>query len=380
MKAKLTKRHVESLPVKASRYDVFDGELSGFHIRISPNGKRTYQLYYRTGSGQERRPKIGQHGAITCEQARDIAKRWLAEVAMGGDPSLVRTNAREAPTVSQVCDRYLDHSRMRLKSSTCQTYSWLIEKLIKPALGARKVGELRRADIESFQRGLAGTPRNANQAISLLGTIMKYAEAHELIEPGANPCRHVAAFKTSRLERYLSEEETLRLYKALDVFEREQRAPLHAIAAIRLLLTTGCRKNEICTLQWPHVDLESATLNLPDSKTGAKRVRLNSAAVAILQELPRVQDNPFVIVGDRSGKPLVGLQRIWERVRREAGIEDVRLHDLRHNFASQAISMGVPLPIIGALLGHKSLQATSRYAHLADDPIRAASETRSDRA
>lgn len=374
MKVKLTKRQVESFAVRPKRYDIFDSELPGFHVRISPTGNRTYQLYYRTRSGQERRPKIGLHGPISCEEARDIAKQWLAEVAMGRDPSLLRAQARAAPTIAQICDRYLEHSRTRLKSSTCQTYAWLIGKLIKPALGAHKVAELRRADIESFQRSLAATPRNANQAISLLGTIMTYAEAHELIEPGSNPCRHVAAFKTSRLERFLSQDETLRLLKTLDLFEHELRAPTHAIAAIRLLLLTGCRKNEICTLQWPHVDLQSGTLNLPDSKTGAKRVRLNSAAVEVLAAIPQLPGNPFVIVGERPGQPLVGLQRIWERIRREAQLEDVRLHDLRHNFASQAISMGVPLPVIGALLGHKSLQATSRYAHLADDPIRAASE------
>lgn len=353
---------------------MFDTELTGFHVRVSPAGKKTYQLYYRTSSGQERRPKIGQHGLINCEKARETAANWLAEVTLGGDPGQTRTNARKAPTIADICNRYLEQGRDRLKASTIANYAWLISKLIEPALGSRKIGELKRRDIEIFQRSLAATPRNANQAVSLLGTILNYAEAHGLIEAGRNPCRHIAAFKTRRLERYLNQDETQRLRQTLERFEHEQRASPHAIAAIRLLLTTGCRKNEICQLQWAHVDLDGKTLHLPDSKTGAKRVRLNSAACDILARTPRIPENPFVIAGENAGRPLVGLQRIWERIRAEAGLEDVRLHDLRHNFASQAISMGVPLPVIGELLGHKSLQATSRYAHLADDPVREASE------
>jgi integrase len=373
-KLKLTKRSVEALPIKTTRYDVFDADLTGFHVRVSPSGRKTYHLYYRTNSGHERRPKIGQHGLISCEQARDAAANWLAEVTLGGDPGQARSEARQAPSVADMCERYLEHCQGRLKASTVATYAWLISKVIVPALGARKIGELQRREVELFQRSLATTPRNANQAISLLGTILTYAESHGLIEPGRNPCLHIPAFKTRRLERYLSPDEMQRLLETLDRFEREQRASPHAVAAIRLLLTTGCRKNEICKLQWAHVDLDSKSLHLPDSKTGAKRVRLNTIASDILAAIPRIPGNPFVIAGEVSGQPLVGLQRIWERVRAEAELEDVRLHDLRHNFASQAISMGVPLPVIGELLGHKSLQATSRYAHLADDPVREASE------
>ena len=175
------------------------------------------------------------------------------------------------------------------------------------------------------------------------------------------------------MERFLSEKEITRLATALDEAAKTNGNPFHA-AAIKLLLLTGCRRSEILGLQWQHVDFERQCLRLPDSKTGAKVVYLNAPALSVLHELPRVDGNPHVIIGNRKGAPLVGLAKIWASVRRNAGLDDVRLHDLRHSFASVGVIGGLSLPIIGALLGHKHAMTTARYAHLSADPVRAANE------
>ena len=375
MRLKLTKRAVENLSPAAERYTVHDTDLTGFQVRVTPGGRKTYHVYYRSRSGQERRPKIGVHGQITTEQARKIARDWLAEVTAGGDPSEARRTARASVTVADLCDRYMaDHATSKAKASTCRQYQWLIDKYIKPALGSCKLADLSRTHVEAFHRRAATTPRNANQALSLLSTMCRRAADWGDLPAGSNPCAGIRPYSTRKLERYLTEPEMTRLSDTLDRFETERRASAHAIAAIRILLATGCRKNEICRLEWDEVDWARKELRLRDSKTGAKRVPLSSAALDLLRDVPPVPGNPYVIAGFRPGMPLGGLQHIWERIRREAGLEDVRLHDLRHSYASWAISDGVPLAVVGRLLGHKTPQATSRYAHLADDPVRDAAE------
>lgn len=375
MKAKLTKRKVESLKPTDKRYIVHDTELPGFQLRVEPSGRLTYLVYYRTKSRQERRYTLGQHGHITTEQARCLAQDALSDVRAGKDPSEDRRLARTSASVEELCNRYMDeHAAVDLKPSTQKQYRWLIEKCIVPHIGKLRVIDITRSDIERLRRLLSVTPRNANQAVSLLSTIFNRQEALRLLPPSANPCASIRPFKTKRLERFLSGSEIDALAKTLDKFEREGRATAHAIAAVRLLITTGCRKNEICRLRWDEVDFERRELRLSDSKTGAKRVPLNTSAVDILSEIPRLPDNEYVIVGHEPGAPLIGLQHIWERIRAAAGLNDVRIHDLRHTFASVAISSGIPLALVGRLLGHATPQATSRYAHLADEPVREASE------
>jgi integrase len=188
-----------------------------------------------------------------------------------------------------------------------------------------------------------------------------------------NPARGVKKPPVRTLERFLSEEEIARLAGALDDEAQATGSP-NAATAIKLLLLAGCRRGEILGLKWQHVDFERRCLRLPDSKTGAKVVYLNAPALALLQELPRVEGNPHVIAGATKGGPLSGIDKVWFRVRKKAGLIDVRLHDLRHSFASVGAIGGLSLPVIGALLGHKHAATTARYAHLSADPVRAANE------
>lgn len=197
---------------------------------------------------------------------------------------------------------------------------------------------------------------------------MSWAEDAGFRPYGSNPCRGVAKYRVNNRERFLSEDEFARLGSMLTSLEEEEGA--FVIAAVRLLLLTGARLNEILTLSWSWVDLERKLLLLPDSKTGQKAIRLNDAAVDVLKALPRLKSSPHVFPGRKAGEHIVNLQKPWRRIREAAGLEDVRLHDLRHSFASVAAASGASLQMIGKLLGHTRPQTTARYAHLADDPTR----------
>ena len=179
-------------------------------------------------------------------------------------------------------------------------------------------------------------------------------------------------FKEEKRERFLSDEEYQRLGAALKEIEAERSETASAIAAIRLLMLTGCRLSEIQKLRWEHVDLDVGELRLTDTKTGAKLVYLGDPAIAVLRGIDRQENNPWVIAGRKPGSHLTDLQHPWRRIRKRAGLDDVRIHDLRHSFASGGLLVGEGLPMIGKLLGHTQVQTTARYAHLANDPIKSA--------
>ncbi len=221
---------------------------------------------------------------------------------------------------------------------------------------------------------LRETPYQANRMLALLSKMMQLSEKWGLRPDGSNPCRHVERFKETKRERYLSAIELARLGDVLTERERMAMETPSVIAAVRLLILTGCRLSEILTLRWEHVDFIGACLRLPDSKTGAKIVHLNAPALAVLAAIERKDTLPWVIVGEKPEAHWVNLQKPWRRIRTAAGVPDVRLHDLRHSFASVAVGLGEGLAMIGKLLGHTQTQTTARYAHLASDPVKAATE------
>jgi integrase len=203
--------------------------------------------------------------------------------------------------------------------------------------------------------------------------MMNLAEAWGLRLDGSNPVRHVKKYREDKRERYLTKAELQRLGTVLADAQIKRSESPFAVAAIGLLVLTGARLNEILTLRWEYVDLENEVLRLPDSKTGAKLIYLNAVAINLLRTMPRMAGNPYVIAGKNSGARLINLQKPWRRIRAKANLDDVRIHDLRHSFASVAAGTGMSLPMIGKLLGHSQPVTTARYAHLAVDPIRAAS-------
>lgn len=374
MKAKLTVKSVEAVKPGSADVILWDSELAGFGCKVTPKGKRTYFLYYRTKDGQQRRPAIGAHGPLKPEAARTIAKRWLEEVAQGRDPSLSRTQDRAAPTVKELCGRYLaEHAETRKKATSVRNDRRLIDTHVIPALGPKKVAAVTRADIAALHHSLRSTPYEANRMLAMMSKMLSLAERWGLRPDGSNPARNIDRYREEKRERYLSSAELARLWRVLHSEAATAKASQSAIAAIKLLMLTGRRLNEVLGLRWAWIDLDSKTLRLPDTKSGSLLVPVSDAAVTILLELKAAgRDDVFVIAGQRNGAPLVNLQKPWRALRALAGLEDVRIHDLRHTYASVGAGLGMSLPLLGRLLGHTQAATTSRYAHLAQDPVRIA--------
>ncbi len=372
---KITKRLVESIQPAAHDILEWDSELRGFGVRAKPSGVRSYLIQYRNQHGRSRRLTIGTHGRLTAEEARSEARRLLADVARGRDPAADRKSLRNAPTLAEFAERYMtEYAPGKKKPGTLGTDRTNLRCHILPALGTLPVASITKTDVVRLHQSMRETPGAANRTIQLVSHMLNVAEKWGVRPDGSNPCRHVEKYKGRKRERYLSAAELARLGDVLAAAEYTKTELPGSIAAIRLLIFTGCRRGEILTLRWEHVDFENACLRLPDSKTGARIIHLNAPALEILSVAERQDGNPYVIVGGKPGAHLVNLKKPWQRIRAQAELDDVRLHDLRHSFASVAVGLGESLHMTGKLLGHSQAQTTQRYAHLADDPVEAANE------
>jgi len=271
-----------------------------------------------------------------------------------------------APTVAELAARFLtEHADAKRKPRTAREYRRLFEKVILPALGLKRVAEVTRQDIARLHHAKRATPTEANRTLALVSVLFTFAERQGERPDGSNPCRHVERFPQRRRERFLSAEELARLGDTLAVY---RGSPYHP-ATIKLLVFMGARLSEVLGLQWQWIDFDRGEARLPDSKTGAKTIHLPAPALEVLAALPRIEGEPHVL-GARRGTTFI--EAPWRRIRTAAGLDDVRLHDLRHAFASVAASAGLALPIFGKMLGHTQAQTTQRYAHLASDPVKAA--------
>jgi integrase len=377
---KLTKRIVETAVPQSNKAIVLcDTELKGFQCKITPTGKRTYLLYYRNSEGQERRPSIGTHGNITCEQARDIARQWLAQVARGEDPSLAKQHNRKLLSITEFIDIYLERYSSQLKPKTLKEEKSILKGYIKPDLGKLSINTNDRQEIMRLHQRMKHTPYRANRVLETVSKLFNLAMKWEYRTDMINPCTFIDKYKEKSRERFLSNEELATLSDVLKSCEMERIEMPEAILAIRLLLLTGCRKNEICQLQWDWIDFSEQRINLPDSKTGKKTIYLSAPAIELLHEATRIEGNPYVLAGKGGEGNYVSLQKAWVRIRNRAGLEDVRLHDLRHSFASMAASGGLNLYMIGKLLGHTQQSTTQRYAHLVGKPLQEANSMIADR-
>jgi integrase len=326
--------------------------------------------------GRQRWLTIGRHGSPwTPDGARGEALRILGLKASGQDPASERDRQKGVITVAELGARFLkQYVQQHCKPRTAEEYRRAVEQFIDPALGHYRINDLTRADVARFHHDLRNRPYQANRAIAVLSKMMNLAEQWGLRNDGINPCKHVKKYREAKRERYLTNEEMKRLGAALTDAQATNAENPFVLGAIALLMLTGARLTEILTLKWEHVDVEQGVLRLPDSKTGKKLIYLNAAAIGLLRIMPRMRDNPYVIAGGRPRARLINLQKPWRRIRAKAGLNDVRIHDLRHSYASVAAGAGLSLPMIGKLLGHTQAATTQRYAHLAADPVRAASE------
>jgi integrase len=371
MRRKLTKRIVDGATSGNTDCFIWDTEVKGFGVKITPTGRRIYILQYRRGGRRAptKRITIGRHGAVTAEQARRIAIRLCGAIADGGDPAAARAVERMAPTVADLVARFLsEHVATKTKPQTAAEYRRVIETSILPALGRRRIREVTRVDMTRLHHERRATPYVANRILAVLSKMFNLAEKWGERPDGSNPCRHVEKFRERKRERMLSPEEFARLGDALATSDQS----LYAVTAVKLLVFTGARLSEVLGLRWEWIDFGRGEARLPDSKTGAKVLHLPPPALAVLADLPRVAGNPHVVVGGVPGAALVNLEKPWRAVRSAARLPDVRLHDLRHAFASVAVTSGLGLPIVGKILGHTQAATTHRYAHLASDPVKAA--------
>ena len=368
---KITKRMVDQLQSDGAEKFYWDADLPGFGVRVRGSGRKYYVAQFRA-NGRLRRITLGRHGAVPTETARRRAMAAISDAKGGVDPAAARDAGRKAATMKQLGKRFLeDYVPQHCKPSTAYEYGRSVNFFINPRIGSRKVKDIRRSDIAELHHELRKTPYQANRTLGVLSKLFNLAEMWALRPDGSNPCLHVKRYKEEKRERFLSAEEFARLGLVLDETVRDGSETPSAVAAIRLLILTGCRLSEIQKLRWEHVDLEVGELRLPDTKTGGRAVPLAPSAVRLLKSLPRDEENPWVISGRKPGSHLTDLQHPWRRIRASAQLDDVRIHDLRHSFASRALALGEGLPMIGKLLGHTQVQTTARYAHLALDTVKA---------
>jgi integrase len=402
---RITKRAVDALkcPEKRDRIFLWDEDLNGFGVAAFPSGKKTYFVQYRQ-HGRTRRLTLGQHGTLTPDEARDEARKHLAAVSKGQDPIAARRREREIPTFGQVANDFMDAFRRQIdagekKLTTYKAYRITLDEHILGVIGSRRIVDLTDVDVKKLHRNLAGKKYTANKALALISSIWNWAVEEKLgVSKINNPAATVKPYKAEGRERYLDRDELTRLGDVLregetvglrwsidEVGPKAKHAPkLHhrrvkldpfAAAAIRLLILTGARLREVLHAKWDFVDFERHMIRLPESKTGKKTIYLSAAAETVLASLVRIEGNPYVFPGDNEGKPRADLNKPWRAVRRAANLDRVRIHDLRHSFASFGAGASLGLPIIGKLLGHSQAATTHRYAHLDSDPMRRAVET-----
>ena len=372
---KLTKRYMDSKKIGEKETVLWDDELKGFGLRVKPSGRKTFVIQYRNPQGRSRRMTLGTYGKMTIDEARKIARERFVEVGRGLDPVEHKAQISKAPIMSELTKRYLaSHAIPNKKPRSIDDDRKLIDRFINPMLGHRKVADVTRKDIADIHHQLHKTPVQANHLRALLSKMFNLAELWGLRPDGSNPTRHVQRYKEKPRNRYLSPEELARLGSTLEEIKKDKSENPFAVAALELLIYTGARLNEILTLRWDYIHIDEKEIRLPDSKTGEKIIPLGQPAIEVLESLPRKDLNPHVIPGLILGAHLVGLPKIWGRIRKRAGLEDVRIHDLRHSFGSVAASNGLGLPIIGGMLGHRQAATTQRYAHLANAPLKAAAD------
>lgn len=377
---------------------IMDSDLPGFGVRVTSGGAKTFFVRYRVMGGrdaQQRRFKIGAHPVMTPEVARKAAKQVLAEAQLGRDPAFALSASRNSITVKQLIEEWADGPGQRTRKGRPKSaYAFKQDKArlrnhVVPIIGRVKLCDLTRSHITKVRDGVASAktaterkqtkPRGfsqvrggegvATRVIAGLSTVLGYAVEQGYLD--RNPALGVHKVAEKRCERFLDPGEVQRLLATLKDFEAKSPK---AVVILRLLLVTGCRYGEIAGLRWREVDLQRGLIVLAKSKTGARTVYLNKAAVTQLSEVKRVLGSDYVFPASRGAGSYKGTSKVWSCVRQRAGLDGVRIHDLRHTFASEALANGANLPEIAKLLGHAEVRTTARYAHLQERNVREASD------
>ena len=394
----LTRASISKLYARERRYVVFDDKLKGFGVRVSPTGGKSFIFEYRpSGAGRsavKRRITIGRAENISTDDARLRAKKLLAEVVHGRDPAIERAAEKKMVRLIDVADLFMrEHAEAKRKPRTASHYQQILDKHILPKFGAQKLKDISRAEVAKLHLAISrSSPFAANKALAVLSSLWGWAARRDLCAINSNPVVGVERNREIKRQRFLNSPEIAALGRTLALAETEglpwaidERKPTakHAprpenrrtivdprvTSAIRLLLLTGCRLREILNLRWAEVNFDHGLVLLQDSKTGSRAVVLSGAAVGLLHSQPREAGSDFVFPGP-NGTPRTDIKKPWAAIIKHAGLEGLRIHDLRHSAASLAANAGFSLPIIGRLLGHTQAATTQRYAHIGFDPAR----------
>lgn len=393
-KGRITKRAVDALrcPANKDREFLWDDALAGFGVGAFPTGKKVYVAQYRK-DGRSRRVSIGEHGRLTPDEARSQAKAMLGAVEGGCDPVAERQAARAVRSFAAVAADFMRlHIEAKRKGRTAETYEGLLRLHIIPAIGAKRIVDVHRVDVARLHARMSTTPGAANRAVSVISAIWNWAARRDEVAFADNPAKGIERNPEQGSERFLTTEEIIRLGAALTEGEaaglpyavdetkpkakhaarlenRRVKLDPFAVAAIRLLILTGARLNEIVKAKWSYLDQERGIIFLPDAKRGKRPIYLSAPALAVLASIPRIAGNAYIIAGSKDEQPRADLKRPWQAIQTAAGLEGVRLHDLRHSFASFGAGASLGLPVLGKLLGHSQPATTARYAHLDADPM-----------
>jgi integrase len=372
---KLTKSYIDKLnPDPEREFMIWDAELPGFGLRVKPSGVKSYLIQYRNRSdGRSKRKTLGKHGPLmTLHQAKEMARGLLADVVRGADPVAERKAERTAPLVKDLATRYLqEHALPKKRAGSIKNDRSYLDRHILPALGKMKARNVRASDIQSLHNRLKTTPYQANRVLALLSKIFSLAVRWDMCPD--NPVRGIERFREEKRHRWLSDAELTRLIEALNAHPNQIAAD-----AIRLQLLTGARIGEVLRATWEEFDLGRGLWTKPSHHTKQKRTEhlpLSGAALDLLKEIQAERGTgAFLFANPKTEAPYRDLKRFWSAVTTAAELQDYRIHDNRHTYASHLVSSGMSLAIVGRLLGHTNPLTTHRYAHLADDPLRHATE------
>lgn len=373
LRIKLTKRVVESLKSDPSnRVVAWDTEVTGFFIRVYPSGKRTYFFQYRNKARATHMVKIGVHGSITTELARNTAINLSLQIGAGEDPSVkVIVQEDRTHTMVELAEKYLAlHAKIKKSPQCYEEDKEFLKNVILKKFGNMELNEVSLLDIQTLHSALRKTPYRANRILALLSKMFNLA-----LQWGwrcDNPVRGIEKYHECKRDRWLVDQEVQRLYSTLEIYHNQSVAN-----AIRLLLLTGARRSEVLKATWDQFDLENGTWTKPAHTTKQKRTEhlpLSFQAISLLGHMKEKSMTEHLFPGKLPGKPLKDIKKAWHTIRTQADLPDVRLHDLRHTHASHLVSSGLSLKIVGKLLGHTQTSTTERYAHLADESTRQATE------
>ncbi len=377
-KIKLTKSAVDAAQPQAEAVELRDTLVPGFLCKITPAGRKVFMLQYRTNAGERRKPSLGLYGELTVEQARSLAQEWLAQVRRGGDPAAEKAEAHQAPTVKELCTKFMeDYSKKRNKLSTQAGYQAVINRNIIPLLGRKKVQDVKRPEIAGLMEKLSYKQTEANKVFSVLRKMFNMAEVWGYRPDGTNPCRHVPMFPAGKSTHLISDEEMGNLFRQLDKIESEGLENYVIPLGIRLQFEFAGRRSEIIALEWNWVDLQNRRVVWPDSKTGGMSKPMSEEAYRLLSTAPRQEGSRYVLPSpSHAGKHLTTGEYYggWSRALKAAGATHVGTHGIRHRSATDIANSGIPVKVGMALTAHKTVVMFMRYVHTEDKPVREAAE------